>query len=157
MGLFGLLPWVVKTARTLEKPGDSRASGVARADSRQSLRIVSLALPFLSLGGWCLFFPASVERLCFKKKYRHGSLTSKLLISCFGSQAVLMGLSLACLEPTKEFYAVFSAALMPFFAFNAWAILGDGRKVFTDLIWLDFFGNCFLLYTSIRGVLCFAK
>ena len=77
-----------------------------------------LALPFLILGGWCLLAPQMVERLTITPAYQHLSATSALLIGCFGAQAVLGGLFIAFSRWTKASFAIYAAALLPFFWFN---------------------------------------
>ena len=39
-----------------------------------------ISVPFLGLGGWCLFFPGMVEQLTLQPAYQHNSATSALLI-----------------------------------------------------------------------------
>lgn len=118
-----------------------------------SLEIAALlAFPFLSLGSWCLIKPDSVEKLCFKKRYRHESPMSRMLISCFGAQAVLMGATLATVQRTREFHVAFSALMFPFFIFNCWGLFGAGEKLFTPWLWLDFLGNCLIFsVTSVQA------
>jgi hypothetical protein len=77
-----------------------------------------LALPFLTLGGWCLVAPHMVERLTINPAYQHLSVTSALLFGCFGAQAVLGGLFIAFSHWTRRTFAIYGAALLPFFWFN---------------------------------------
>lgn len=77
-----------------------------------------LALPFLIPGGWCLVAPHMVERLGINPDYQHLSTTSALLMGCFGAQAVLGELFIACSRWTKATFAIYGVALLPYFWFN---------------------------------------
>jgi len=61
-----------------------------------------IALPYLILGGWCLFAPELVERLTVNPAYQHLSATSALFIGCFGAQAILGGLFVWFRVPLEE-------------------------------------------------------
>lgn len=170
-GWVGLLPWLAAGLQTLPEhldaqgrplksshaAGRSGSSALLLAGTRPTSALdghqALLSVPFLGLGAWCLFWPHSVERLCLRKKYRHESVTSGLLMSCFGSQAMLFGLAMLTVEPTREFYGCLAAALTPYFAFNYWGLYGEGRRIFTEFLWLDAIGNCILLAVAGSGYL----
>ncbi|MFN3943555.1 MAG: hypothetical protein ACK4K7_01335 [Allosphingosinicella sp.] len=107
-----------------------------------------IAAPFLILGGWCLFFPAMVEQLSLRPEYRHESMTSAILIGCFGAQAVLAGLFAAFSRFTRATFLVFGIALLPFFGFNYWFLFVV--PVFSEWMLLDFAANLAMV------ALCFA-
>lgn len=102
-----------------------------------------LALPFLILGGWCLATPQMVERLTINPAYQHLSPTSALLIGCFGAQAVLGGLFIAFSRWTRRTFAIYGAALLPFFWFNYYFVFVV--PALTRWMALDFGANLFML------------
>jgi hypothetical protein len=106
-----------------------------------------IALPFLILGAWCLFWPGFVEQLVFQPAYRHLSATSALMIGCFGAQAMLAGLFAATSRFTRLTFAAYGAALIPFFGFNYWFVFVE--PMFNGWMALDFGANAAML------VLCF--
>jgi len=108
-----------------------------------------IALPFLGLGGWCLFFPSVVERLTLTPAYQHNSATSALLIGCFGAQAVLSGLFAAFSQFTKTTFLVYGIALLPFFWFNYWFVFVV--PMFNAWLALDFVSNLAMLILCIQG------
>ncbi len=81
-----------------------------------------IALPNLVLGGWCLFAPRMVERLGVNPAYQHLSVTSALLIGCFGAQAVLGGLFIWFSVWKRTTFLIYAIALLPFFGFNYWFV-----------------------------------
>ncbi|SEH13632.1 hypothetical protein SAMN05428974_0865 [Sphingopyxis sp. YR583] len=108
-----------------------------------------LALPFLILGGWCLFAPHMVERLSIAPDYRHLSTTSALLIGCFGAQAVLGGLFIAFSRWTRGTFAIYAAALLPFFWFNYYFVFVV--PVMTRWMALDLVSNLVMLGLCLWG------
>lgn len=108
-----------------------------------------LALPFLVLGGWCLVTPHMVERLSISPDYQHLSATSALFIGCFGAQAVLGGLFIAFSHWTKRTFAIYGAALLPFFWFNYYFVFVV--PVMTRWMALDLVSNLFMLGLCIWG------
>lgn len=108
-----------------------------------------LALPFFILGGWCLVAPHMVERLGFNAYYQHLSTASALMIGCFGAQAVLGGLFIAFSHWTKRTFAVYAAALLPFFWFNYYFVFEV--PVLTRWMALDFGANLFMLGLCVWG------
>jgi hypothetical protein len=102
-----------------------------------------LALPFLTLGGWCLAAPHMVERMMFNPPYQHLSATSALLIGCFGAQAVLGGPFIAFSRWTRRTFAIYAAALLPFFWFNYHFVFAV--PVLNRWMALDFCANLFML------------
>ena len=108
-----------------------------------------LALPFLLLGGWCLVAPHMVERLTINPEYQHLSTTSALMIGCFGAQAVLGGLFIAFSRWTKRTFAIYAAALLPFFWFNYYFVFVV--PVLNRWMALDFGANLFMLGLCVWG------
>lgn len=108
-----------------------------------------IAVPFLGLGAWCLFFPGTVERLGLRPEYLHASTTTALLIGCFGAQAVLSGLFAAFSRFTRTTFLVYGVALLPFFGFNYWFVFV--MPVFTEWMLLDFGANIAMLALCVIG------
>ncbi|MFZ5756885.1 MAG: hypothetical protein ACOY3X_08285 [Pseudomonadota bacterium] len=109
-----------------------------------------LAFIFLGLGGWCLFFPATVEALVLQPAYYVGNDTSALFIGCFGAQAVLVGTVILTSVFTPRTFLVFGLiASVPFFGFNYHFHFVKG--MFTDWMLLDFAGNVGILTLGLLG------
>ena len=108
-----------------------------------------LALPFLILGGWCLVAPAMVERLTINPDYQHLSTTSALLFGCFGAQAVLGALFIAFSRWRKRTFAIYGAALLPFFWFNYYFVFEV--PVLNRWMALDFVSNMTMLALCVWG------
>lgn len=108
-----------------------------------------IALPFIVLGGWCLFFPGMVEQLTLTAAYQHNSATTSLLIGCFGAQAVLSGLFAAFSRFTKTTFLVYAIALLPFFWFNYWFVFVV--PMFNAWLALDFVSNLAMLALCVLG------
>ncbi|MFY7745374.1 MAG: hypothetical protein ACOVQY_08100, partial [Erythrobacter sp.] len=79
-----------------------------------------IAAVFLVLGGWCLFAPASVIELAITEAYRDSAYLTRFTMACFGAQAVLFGVMALVTRWSAASFAVFAAALLPFFGFNYW-------------------------------------
>ncbi len=108
-----------------------------------------IALPFLGLGAWCLFFPAMVERLGVNPEYRHLSTTTALMMGCFGSQAILSGLFAWFSRFTRMTFLAYAIALLPFFWFNYWFVFVV--PVFSRWMAIDFVSNIVMLALSLWG------
>ena len=109
-----------------------------------------LALVFLALGGWCLLFPGTVERLTLRPEYVVGDATSALFVGCFGAQAVLCGTLVWFARFTPRTWLVFGVvASVPFFFFNAWFYFV--ARMFNEWMLLDFAGNVAILSLSLIG------
>lgn len=108
-----------------------------------------IAAPFPVLGAWCLIFPATVESLVFRPEYVHASLSSAIMIGCFGAQAVLAGLFAAFSRFTRATFLVYGVALLPFFWFNYWFVFVV--PVFNQWMLLDFSANIFMLVLCVVG------
>jgi hypothetical protein len=110
----------------------------------------ALALIFLVLGGWCLFFPAAVEALVIRPQYYVGNATSALFVACFGAQAMLCGTVIYTSRFLPRTFLVFGLlASVPFFGFNYYFYFIKG--MFTDWMLLDFAGNLAILAFSLLG------
>lgn len=114
-----------------------------------------LAAVFLGLGGWALMFPGTVEQLVFKPNYLVGNETSRLILACFGAQAVLAGTVMALARFTPTTFLVFGiVGSVPFFVFNYYYVFVV--EMFTNWMLLDFVGNiaiftlCMLGYRKAR-------
>lgn len=109
-----------------------------------------LSAVFIGLGGWCLLFPGTVERIVLKPEFQHLSPTSALLFGCFGAQAVLAGTVIALSEFKARTFLIFGlVGSVPFFVFN-WYFYFQAR-MFTDWMLLDFLGNIAILLCGIFG------
>lgn len=108
-----------------------------------------IAAVFLMLGGWALLAPASVIGLAFTEPYREAGFINRFTIACFGAQAVLFGLMALVTRWNAASFAVFAAALLPFFAFNYW--FHYRVPVLTSIGMLDFAGNVTMLVLAVLG------
>src|SRR3954467_4493818 len=86
---------------------------------------------FILLGGWCLLFPGFVESVVLSPEYYLGNSTSKLLMACFGAQAVLVGIVICTAKFLPRTFLIFGlVASVPFFGFNYYFYFVRG--MFTD-------------------------
>ena len=109
-----------------------------------------LAFIFLGLGGWTLFFPGTVEALSLRPGHYIGTEASRVILGCFGAQAVLCGIVILASRFTPRTFLVFGVcASLPFMAFN-WYFYSV-RQVFTDWMLLDVAGNIGILACGIVG------
>ena len=108
-----------------------------------------IAVPFIVLGAWCLFFPEMVERLGVRPEFYHGSPTTALFIGCFGAQAILSGLFAALSRFTKGTFLAYGIALLPFFWFNYWFVFVV--PIFNEWMALDFLSNAAMLALCVVG------
>ena len=108
-----------------------------------------IAVPFLGLGAWCLFFPQTVERLGFRPEFYHGSATTALMMSCFGAQAILAGLFAWFSRFTRATFLAYGIALLPFFWFNYWFVFVV--PMFSRWMALDFIANVAMLGLCVIG------
>ena len=109
-----------------------------------------LAAIFILLGGWALLFPAMVENLVLKPEYYAGTATSKLLMGCFGAQAVLTGVALSFARFRPIGFLVFGCiGSIPFFLFNYYFYFELG--MFTEWMLVDFVGNIGILALCVMG------
>lgn len=77
-----------------------------------------IALVFLGLGGWALFFPGHVIQLGFTEAYREDTFVTRFIMACFGAQAVMFGIMALIVKWKARAFAVFAVVLIPFFGFN---------------------------------------
>ena len=108
-----------------------------------------IAAVFLVLGGWCLFAPASVIELAITEAYRDSAYLTRFTMACFGAQAVLFGVMALVTRWSAASFAVFAAALLPFFAFNYW--FHYEVPVLTSIGMIDFVGNVTMLALAVLG------
>jgi hypothetical protein len=108
-----------------------------------------IAAPFLILGSWCLLFPAQVEALSLLPEHYIGTQASRILMGCFGAQAILSGLFAAFSRFTQVTFLAYGLALLPFFWFNAQFTLID--PVFSKLMLIDFVANVVMLGFCVIG------
>ncbi len=108
-----------------------------------------IAVPFLVLGAWCLFFPHMVERLTFRPEFYHGTLTSAVLMGCFGAQAILAGIFATFSRFTRTTFLAYGLALLPFFWFNYWFVFVV--SFFNEWMMLDFAANLAMLALCVVG------
>jgi len=108
-----------------------------------------IAVPFLVLGAWCLFFPDMVERLTFRPEHYHGTATSAVMMGCFGAQAMISGLFAAFSRFTRATFLAYGLALLPFFWFNYWFVFVV--PLFNGWMMLDFAANVAMLTLCVIG------
>lgn len=108
-----------------------------------------IAFPFLGLGGWCLLWPSTVERLVLLPDHQIDTLASQILMGCFGAQAVLSGLFAAFSVFTRMTFLVYGIALLPFFGFNYYFLYVE--PVFTQWMFLDFGANLAMAALCVWG------
>jgi len=108
-----------------------------------------IALLFLGLGAWCLFFPDMVAKLGFRPEHYRSSIATSLMIGCFGAQAILSGLFAAFSRFSRTTFLVYGLALLPFFWFNYWFVFVE--PVFSRWMALDFGANLFMLTLCVLG------
>jgi hypothetical protein len=90
-----------------------------------------------------------VEALMFTPAYQHLSVTSALMIGCFGAQAVLGGLFIWFSGRTRTTFLVYAVALLPFFGFNYRFVYEV--PVLNRWMALDFGANAAMLGLSVWG------
>lgn len=109
-----------------------------------------LGLIFLILGGWVLLLPGQVEALVLTPEYAIGTLTSRVLLACFGAQAVLCGTVILASHFTARTFLIFGlVGSLPFFVFNYYFVFVV--PVFTRWMLLDVIGNVGILAGGIWG------
>lgn len=119
----------------------------ARSSARTAQFLI--AAVFLLLGGWALFAPTSVIDLAVSEAYRESTFLTRFTMACFGAQAVLFGVMALVTRWSARAFAVFAAALLPFFGFNYWFHYRE--PVLTSIGMLDFAGNLAMLVLAIIG------
>lgn len=109
-----------------------------------------LGLIFLVLGGWVLLLPGQVEALALNPEYAIGTQTSRVLIACFGAQAVLCGIVIVSSRFTAHTFLLFGLlGSLPFFAFNYYYVLVV--PIFSRWMMLDVLGNIGILVLGLIG------
>ncbi len=108
-----------------------------------------IAAVFFGLGGWALFAPGHVIDVAVSEAYRENTFLSRFIMACFGSQAVLFGIMAVTVRWSARGFAVFAAALVPFFAFNYY--FHYEMPVLTSIGMLDFAGNVVMFGLAIIG------
>lgn len=109
-----------------------------------------LAAVFGGLGGWCVLLPGMVETLVFQPEFRELSATSRLMIQCFGAQAVLVAVLMSVsVLPARGFLVFGLAGSLPFLVFNYHFLFV--AKMFTPWLLLDFVGNLAILGLGLWG------
>jgi hypothetical protein len=103
----------------------------------------ALAAVFLVLGGWCLVWPASVIDLAIRPEWRSDAPIVLVLMSAFGAQAMIAGLFAATAIFTRRTFAVYGAALLPFFVFDYYFYAVEPMLTLIGL--LDAVGNAAML------------
>ena len=106
-----------------------------------------LAGPFLILGAWCVLAPGNVEALGLRPEHRIDTQASRVLIGCFGAQAMISALFSAFSRFTRITFLAYGIGLLPFFWFNYHFAIAN--PIFTVFMLIDFVSNAIML------VLCF--
>lgn len=110
---------------------------------------LTIALVFLGLGGWALFFPAHVIEVGITEAYRDSGFLALFTMACFGAQAVLFGIMALAIRWSARGFLVFALALLPFFWFNYHFHYVE--PVLTSIGMLDFAGNLIMLIAALVG------
>ncbi|RJF89697.1 hypothetical protein D3874_24260 [Oleomonas cavernae] len=108
-----------------------------------------IAVMFLGMGGWCLVAPASINALAIRPEAQVDSATFRLMIGCFGAQAMLVGLLAATARFTRTTFLAFGLAMLPFFAFNYWFYVE--QPILNELMALDFIANLAFVVLCVIG------
>jgi len=109
-----------------------------------------LGMIFLSLGGWSMIYPGTVEALALRPEFYIGTDASRLFLSCFGAQAVLCGIVILTSRFEPRTFLIFGLlASIPFFVFNYYFYFV--REMFTQWMLLDFVGNAGILACGVIG------
>jgi hypothetical protein len=109
-----------------------------------------LGLIFLALGGWVLLFPGQVEALALNPDYAIGTRTSRVLIACFGAQAVLCGTVIVSSRFAARTFLLFGLlGSLPFFLFNYYYVFVV--PIFSRWMMLDVLGNAGILVLGLVG------
>ena len=109
----------------------------------------ALAAVFFVLGGWCLASPGSVMALTIRPEYRSADPIVAVLIGAFGAQALIAGLFAAFSTFTRTTWAVYAAALLPFFVFDYYFYAVEPMLTWVGL--LDAVGNVVMLGLCVLG------
>ena len=111
---------------------------------------ITLGSIFLILGGWVVLFAAQVEQLILTPTHFIGTTSSKVILGCFGAQAVLCGTVILSSRFTKRTFLVFGlVGSLPFFVFNYYFVFVV--PVFSGWMVLDFLGNLGILGCGLAG------
>ena len=102
-----------------------------------------LAAVFLLLGGWCLVWPSSVLDLAIRAEWRSDDPIVPVLMAAFGAQAMIAGLFAATAIFTRRTFALYGAALLPFFVFDYYFYAVE--PMLTEVGLLDAVGNVLML------------
>jgi hypothetical protein len=102
-----------------------------------------LAAIFFVLGGWCLVAPGSVLDLAIRPEWRSDAPIVTVLIGAFGAQALIAGLFAATSSFTRMSFALYGAALLPFFVFDYYFYAVE--PMLTKIGLLDAVGNVVML------------
>ncbi|MEM1050791.1 MAG: hypothetical protein AAGI28_01720 [Pseudomonadota bacterium] len=108
-----------------------------------------IALVFLGLGGWALFFPGHVIELGFTEAYRDDSFAMRFIMACFGAQAVMFGIMTLVVQWKACAFAIFAVVLIPFFGFNYY--FHYEVPVLTAYGMIDFAGNLTMFIACLLG------
>lgn len=108
-----------------------------------------IALVFLGLGGWALFWPAGVIELGFTEPCRENTFTTRFIMACFGAQAVLFGLMALMVTWSARAFLAFAALLLPFLWFNYH--FHYVVPVLTPYGMIDFAGNLTMFIAALIG------
>ena len=102
-----------------------------------------LAAVFFLLGGWCLVSPSTVLDLAIRPEWRSDDPIVPVLIAAFGAQALIAGLFAATARFTRTTFALYGAALLPFFVFDYYFYAVE--PMLTEIGLLDAAGNVLML------------
>lgn len=98
------------------------AAGIAAPRGPQ----LTMGLVWTAMGGVCMVAPEVVSRMSFAREALPADGGEKqplfrLMVQCFGAQAVMCGILLRTSRLDTRGYAIWALAIVPFFAFDALA------------------------------------
>ncbi|KAJ3271178.1 hypothetical protein HK104_004729 [Borealophlyctis nickersoniae] len=112
-----------------------------------------IAVPFLLGGAWCLLHPSSVLAYATGPKFiprnpktadeKQAVTSNEFSLRCFGSQAIISGTAILLMKPTRIFYKVYGAMLVPFFVFDWMAVKSGSLNRLGGIV--DFVGNVVMM------------
>lgn len=108
-----------------------------------------IAVMFLGMGGWCLLAPGTINDWAIRPEAQLDSASFRLIIGCFGAQAMLVGLLAATARFTRTTFLAFGLAMLPFFFFNYWFYFET--PILNELMALDFLANILFVLLCVAG------
>ncbi|MBV7410247.1 hypothetical protein [Maritimibacter sp. DP1N21-5] len=108
-----------------------------------------IAVPFVTLGGWALVWPSSVQWVAFRPEVQMDARILNVALGAFGAQALLCALFILTSRFTRWSFLAYAIALLPFFAFNYWFLYVE--PLFSAGMIIDFAANLAMLGFCFMG------